>query len=238
LEVETSLQRTFKAVWRGAMGLNEMPSHRVALSIPKDAYSESFAGTTTVYNWREACYVSWVVDSLLKHEPTEGQVKIQPANITVNTPYAGQEWWLRRVVPDEVEVASINKFQGRENQIIIFSMVKNAAVKEADKAKPPTDIGWIADPRRLCVALSRAKGILCIVGAFAAWEKRVPFWNGKGTYQAFCSLVSDLRKKKLIHFPPKARQSELLAAKPIVRSYLDAAELAGLVAGHEEGEIM
>lgn len=70
LEVETSLQRTFKAVWRGAIGLNEMPSHRVALSIPKDAYSESFAGTTTVYNWREACYVSWIVDSLLKHEPT------------------------------------------------------------------------------------------------------------------------------------------------------------------------
>jgi len=75
-----------------------------------------------------------------------------------------------------------------------------------------------------------------MVGAFAAWEKRVPFWNKEGSYQAFCSLVSDLRTKKLIHFPPKARHSALLATKPIIRSYLDAAELAGLMAAGYEGE--
>ena len=84
--------------------------------------------------------------------------------IGVITPYDSQRTLLRQVLsrhpvkPNEmkkVEIASVDEFQGRENDYIIFSCVRS---------NDSGVLGFLNDLRRLNVALTRAKYGLVIVG--------------------------------------------------------------------------
>ena len=54
-----------------------------------------------------------------------------------------------------VDVASIDGFQGREKDIIIFTTVRSQVGKS---------IGFVADERRINVGLTRARASLIVVG--------------------------------------------------------------------------
>jgi len=75
--------------------------------------------------------------------------------ITVLTPYTRQVSALKDLVPKDVQVFTIDSFQGRESDIVIFSTVRCNAEK---------DIGFVEDERRLNVMWTRAKLALIIVG--------------------------------------------------------------------------
>ena len=84
---------------------------------------------------------------------------VKHKDIGVITPYEGQrlliDTTLKREGMKEIEVASVDAFQGREKQFIIFS-----AVRSNSKGT----IGFLNDKRRLNVALTRAKNGLYIIG--------------------------------------------------------------------------
>ena len=92
--------------------------------------------------------------------------------IGVISPYKSQVSYikqrLREVLPEtaaHVDVNTIDGFQGREKDVIIFSTVRTATGKH--KAR----IGFVADERRINVGLTRARCSLIIVGHRKALEK-------------------------------------------------------------------
>lgn len=120
----------------------------------------------------EAMNVEKIVTKLFK----EG---IKPEQIGVITPYEGQRAFIihylslnstligKRQEYLEIEVTSVDAFQGREKDYIILSCVR---------ANEAQNIGFLRDPRRLNVALTRAKYGLVILGNPRSLSKNI-LWN-------------------------------------------------------------
>lgn len=122
---------------------------------------EEISGSGISYlNRVEAMNVEKIITRLFK----DG---VRPEQIGVVTPYEGQRAYIvqymlinlslvdRRAQYADVEVASVDAFQGREKDFIILSCVR----ANEDRA-----IGFLKDPRRMNVALTRAKYGLVILG--------------------------------------------------------------------------
>src|SRR5438045_7408315 len=90
---------------------------------------------------------------------------VQPGQIGIITPYEGQRSYIvstmqqngsyRKDLYKEVEVASVDAFQGREKDYIVLGCVGS---------NEHEGIGFLNDPRRLNVALRRADYGLVILG--------------------------------------------------------------------------
>lgn len=80
----------------------------------------------------------------------------------------------------QIEVNTVDGFQGKEKDIIIFSCVRTST----------HGIGFLADERRINVAITRAKQQLIIVGRAQA------LWEGSDTWRA---LISSLQNRNFIH---------------------------------------
>ena len=97
-----------------------------------------------------------------------GSKKEEKLKITVLTPYTKQVSELKGRVPNEVEVFTIDSFQGRESDLIIFSTVR---------CNVERDIGFVEDQRRLNVMWTRAKLALVIVGDRATLTEKSGLWK-------------------------------------------------------------
>lgn len=132
---------------------------------------EEIAGSGTSYlNRTEAANVEKITTRFLK-------CRVSPDQIGIITPYEGQRAYLVQYMQyqgslhsklyQEIEIASVDAFQGREKDIIIMSCVRS---------NEHQGIGFLNDPRRLNVALTRAKYGIIIVGNPKVLSKQ-PLWN-------------------------------------------------------------
>ncbi|WP_457643052.1 IGHMBP2 family helicase [Persephonella sp.] len=104
-------------------------------------------GSKSKYNPEEGKLVKEIVKQLKN-------AGVSPADIGIITPYKDHEEYLRKIIPD-VEVKTVDGFQGREKEVVIISLVRS---------NPEEEIGFLDDLRRLNVALTRAKRKLIVVG--------------------------------------------------------------------------
>jgi len=119
---------------------------------------EISASGTSYLNRTEASNIEKLVTYFLK-------AGVKPHQIGVITPYEGQRAYICNVFQrqtafshkayEEIEVASVDSFQGREKDFILLSCVRS---------NQNQGIGFLNDPRRLNVALTRAKYGLVICG--------------------------------------------------------------------------
>lgn len=78
-----------------------------------------------------------------------------PPHIAVLTPYTRQAELLRNLLPSAIIVSTIDGFQGREADIVIFITVR---------ANVHHDLGFLKDMRRLNVVMTRARCGVIVVG--------------------------------------------------------------------------
>jgi len=119
---------------------------------------EISASGTSYLNRTEASNIEKLVTYFLK-------AGVKPHQVGVITPYEGQRAYICSVFQrqtafshkayEEIEVASVDSFQGREKDFILLSCVRS---------NQNQGIGFLNDPRRLNVALTRAKYGLVICG--------------------------------------------------------------------------
>jgi len=162
---------------------------------------EEIAGSGTSYlNRTEASNVEKITTRFLR-------CGVKPEQIGVITPYEGQRAYLVQYMQyqgslhsklyQEIEVASVDAFQGREKDIIIMSCVRS---------NEHQGIGFLNDPRRLNVALTRAKYGIIIVGNPKVLSKQ-PLWN---------HLLSFYKEQKVLVEGPlnNLKESMIQFAKP------------------------
>ena len=95
--------------------------------------------------------------------------KFDKNKLGIITPYNGQAVLIRELIKKlentlfcEVEVNSVDSFQGREKDIVIFSTVRSSYEGIEEEEKPT--IGFLKDKRRMNVGLSRARIGLIVIG--------------------------------------------------------------------------
>jgi len=130
---------------------------------------EISASGTSYLNRTEASYVEKIVTHFFK-------MGVTPSQIGVITPYDGQKKYVSEYMRrsgclssslyEAIEVASVDAFQGREKDFILVSCVR---------ASDSQGIGFLSDPRRLNVALTRARLGLILLGNPRVLSKN-PLW--------------------------------------------------------------
>ncbi|CAO1597754.1 ATP-dependent RNA helicase [Xanthoria calcicola] len=131
---------------------------------------EISASGTSYLNRTEASNVEKIITRFFK-------AGVQPGDIGIITPYEGQRSYVvssmqtngtfKKENYKEIEVASVDAFQGREKDFIVLSCVRS---------NDHQGIGFLSDPRRLNVALTRAKYGCVILGNPKVLSKH-PLWH-------------------------------------------------------------
>jgi ATP-dependent RNA/DNA helicase IGHMBP2 len=126
------------------------------------------------FNRREAELLSAKVQTLL-------QCGVPAADIGLITPYAAQARLLREMLDvPELEIDTVDGFQGREKEAILISLVRSNDTGE---------IGFLADIRRMNVALTRARRKLVVVGDSATlssdpfYARMIGYFESHGAYR-------------------------------------------------------
>ncbi|KAG7595935.1 P-loop containing nucleoside triphosphate hydrolase [Arabidopsis suecica] len=114
-------------------------------------------------SWFNRIEISKVIETIKRLTANDC---VQEEDIGVITPYRQQVMKIKEVLDrldmTEVKVGSVEQFQGQEKQVIIISTVRSTIKhNEFDRAYC---LGFLSNPRRFNVAITRAISLLVIIG--------------------------------------------------------------------------
>ncbi|XP_058791831.1 DNA replication ATP-dependent helicase/nuclease DNA2-like [Phymastichus coffea] len=95
---------------------------------------------------------------------------IEARDIGVIAPYRAQVRLLRSILSSDIEINTVDQYQGRDKSIIIYSCTKSIP-----KDTNVQEFDILEDQQRLTVAVTRAKHKLIIVGDLCTLERFKPF---------------------------------------------------------------
>lgn len=129
---------------------------------PESSNNETEIATSR-FNENEALLVQYHVQKLM-----DSNVKQEV--IGVISPYNAQVGVIKKLIQEkypQIEISTVDGFQGREKEVIILSLVRS---------NDQFEVGFLKDDRRLNVAITRPKKQLCVIGNMETLERsRVKF---------------------------------------------------------------
>lgn len=108
-------------------------------------------------------------------------------DVLVVAPFNAHVAALRRVLPDGVRVGTVDKFQGREAPVAVYSMATSTAEDS------PRGIDFLYSLNRLNVAVSRARGLAVLVCSPALLAPRLLHVRHVPLVSALCALSEHAR---------------------------------------------
>jgi len=96
------------------------------------------------------------------HQWTDHEQNVRPlehSDILVVAPYNAQVALLKASLPEGIKVGTVDKFQGQEAPVVIYSMT-SSSVEDA-----PRGMSFLFSPNRFNVATSRARGSVFVFGS-------------------------------------------------------------------------
>ena len=108
----------------------------------------------------EAALIQSIYENLLTQHyinKAKQRLPITHEDILVVTPYNLQVQKLKSVLPNEAKIGTVDKFQGQEAPVVLYSMVTSSG------DDLPRDIEFLFSKNRLNVAISRAKALIVFI---------------------------------------------------------------------------
>ncbi|XP_043932875.1 helicase MOV-10 isoform X2 [Protopterus annectens] len=186
-------------------------------SLPKKDFPIIFYGvlgedaregnSPSFFNTEEIDVVIQYLKLLLLAQGKKGISKLSPKEIGVITPYRKQVEKLRRAINDldkdlkslkgikDLKVGSVEEFQGQERRVIIISTVRTSG--DYLKMDEEFSLGFVKNPKRFNVAMTRAKSLLIVVGnpvilsKDPIWMKFINYCSEKGGWTGYVSTGDD-----------------------------------------------
>ena len=171
---------------------------------------------TSCTNPLEADLVRGIVEELassLEDGIVEGAAG-RPLSLAVITPYAAQEALLKmklshcyrssgRFEFSSEDIASVDRFQGDERDVVIASFVRSPAKNLKGGRRSPR-LTFVHDLKRMNVAFSRARRMLIMVGDIKALESAPGNERGRAAFAKFHEHV-DKRGRQILVWERRAR---------------------------------
>ena len=128
-----------------------------------------------------------VVAELLEAEPTwtfrDGTVRsLGLSDILVVAPYNAQVSTLAEALPEGTRVGTVDKFQGQQAPVVIYSMTSSSA------EDAPRGMDFLYSANRLNVATSRAMCLVVVVGSADLFAPECKSAKQMRLANAFCRL--------------------------------------------------
>ncbi|XP_075415581.1 helicase MOV-10 [Tenrec ecaudatus] len=174
-------QQGFPIIFHGIMGKDE-----------REGNSPSF------FNPEEAATVTNYLKLLLAPSAKKGKPYLSPRNVGVISPYRKQVEKIRLCITKldkelrglddikDLKVGSVEEFQGQERSVILISTVRSS--QSFVQMDLDFNLGFLKNPKRFNVAVTRAKSLLIIVGNplllghDADWKAFLEFCKKNGGY--------------------------------------------------------
>jgi predicted RecB family nuclease len=109
--------------------------------------------------------------------------RFRPEDVLVVAPYNAQVRCLRAALPEAVRVGTVDKFQGQEAPVVVFSMATSSG---DDLVR---SIGFLFSRNRLNVAISRAQALAVLVASPKLLEIRCRIIEDMRLVNALCRFV-------------------------------------------------
>jgi superfamily I DNA and/or RNA helicase len=114
----------------------------------------------------------------------DGQARpMTPAEILVVAPYNMQVRTLRAVLPQGVAAGTVDRFQGREAAVVLFSMASSTG------DDVPRGLEFLFSRNRFNVAISRAKAMAVVVSSPRLLEARCRSLEQMRLVNALCAFA-------------------------------------------------
>ena len=141
-------------------------------------------------SYRNICEAKLIFEQLLKIDEELGELKLKKETAII-AGYRGQRDKLTRLYESSykarfhnmsIEINTVDAFQGRETDIVFYSVVRSN-----DNGK----LGFLKDIRRLNVAFSRARELLVVVGDHHCAQRRLDIDGKENPFIGIIRFIRD-----------------------------------------------